>query len=57
MAPLRLGGIREKKSTPRIGWEVPVKSQYLERGRSEGVSLYKDVFSFIFFCRQLRYFY
>jgi hypothetical protein len=26
MAPLRLGGLRGKKSTPSIGWEVPVKS-------------------------------
>jgi hypothetical protein len=27
VAPLRLGGIRGKKSTPSIGWEVLVKSQ------------------------------
>ena len=26
VAPLRLEGIRGKKSTPSIGWEVPVKS-------------------------------
>jgi hypothetical protein len=26
MAPLRLGGLRGKKSTPSIGWEVPVRS-------------------------------
>jgi hypothetical protein len=26
MAPLRLGGLRGKKSTPSVGWEVPVKS-------------------------------
>jgi hypothetical protein len=26
VAPLWLGGIRGKKSTPSIGWEVPVKS-------------------------------
>jgi hypothetical protein len=26
VAPLRLRGIRGKKSTPSIGWEVPVKS-------------------------------
>jgi hypothetical protein len=30
MAPLRLGGLRGKKSTPSIGWEVPVRSQWLE---------------------------
>jgi hypothetical protein len=27
VAPLWLGGLRGKKSTPSIGWEVPVKSQ------------------------------
>jgi hypothetical protein len=26
VAPLRLGGLRGKKSTPSIGWEVPVRS-------------------------------
>ena len=26
VAPLQLGGIRGKKSTPSIGWEVQVKS-------------------------------
>jgi hypothetical protein len=29
VAPLRLGGLRGKKSTPSIGWEVPVRSQRL----------------------------
>ena len=28
VAPLQLGGLREKKSTPSISWEVPVKSQW-----------------------------
>jgi hypothetical protein len=32
MAPLRLGGIKGKKSTPSIGWEVPVKYQILASG-------------------------
>jgi hypothetical protein len=27
VAPLQLGGLRGKKSTPSIGWEVPVKSR------------------------------
>jgi hypothetical protein len=27
VAPLRLGGLRGKKSTPSIGWEVPVRSR------------------------------
>jgi hypothetical protein len=26
VAPLRLGGLRGKKSTPSVGWEVPVSS-------------------------------
>jgi hypothetical protein len=26
VAPLWLGGLRGKKSTPSVGWEVPVKS-------------------------------
>ena len=30
MAPLRFGGLRGKKSTPSVGWEVPVKSHRLE---------------------------
>jgi hypothetical protein len=25
LAPLRLRGLRGKKSTPSVGWEVPVK--------------------------------
>jgi hypothetical protein len=29
VAPLWLGGLRGKKSTPSIGWEVPVRSQRL----------------------------
>jgi hypothetical protein len=42
VAPLRLGGLRGKKSTPSIGWEVPVKSRRsasgscTERGTSFG---------------------
>jgi hypothetical protein len=27
VAPLRLGGLRGKQSTPSIGWEVPVRSR------------------------------
>jgi len=27
MAPLRIRGLRGKKSTLSVGWEVPVKSQ------------------------------
>ena len=34
VAPLRLGGIMGKKSTPSVGWEVPVRSCRLA-GRSE----------------------
>jgi hypothetical protein len=32
VAPLRLGGLRGKKSTPSIGWEVLVKSRRLVGG-------------------------
>jgi hypothetical protein len=32
VAPLRLGGLRGKKSTPSVGWEVSVKSHRLESG-------------------------
>jgi hypothetical protein len=46
VAPLRLGGLRGKKSTPSIGWEVPVKSQRLASGRKEGAPLLKDIFRF-----------
>jgi hypothetical protein len=35
---LRLEGLRGKKSTPSIGWEVTVKSPRLVRGRSKGAS-------------------
>jgi hypothetical protein len=34
VAPLWLGGLRGKKSTPSIGWEVPVKSHRSTSGRS-----------------------
>jgi hypothetical protein len=27
VAPLQLGGLRGKQSTPSIGWEVPVRSR------------------------------
>jgi hypothetical protein len=29
VAPLRLGGLRGKQSTPSVGWEVPVSIQRL----------------------------
>jgi hypothetical protein len=35
VAPLRLRGIRGKKSTPNVGWEVPVRSQRLASGSKE----------------------
>jgi hypothetical protein len=31
VAPLQLGGLMGKKSTPNIGWEVPVRTQRLVR--------------------------
>jgi hypothetical protein len=36
VAPLRLGGLRGKKSTPSIGWEVPVRSSRSASERQEG---------------------
>jgi hypothetical protein len=35
VAPLRLGGLRGKKSTPSIGWEVPVRSRRSASGRAQ----------------------
>jgi hypothetical protein len=32
VAPLWLGGLRGKKSTPSVGWEVPVRSHRLASG-------------------------
>jgi hypothetical protein len=32
LAPLRIGGIKGEKSTPSVGWEVPVRSQRLASG-------------------------
>jgi hypothetical protein len=29
VAPLRLGGLSGKQSTPSVGWEVPVRSRRL----------------------------
>jgi hypothetical protein len=56
VAPLRLGGLRGKKSTPSIGWEVPVKSHRSDkwelheaRGTStQSGRLGNDTLSFIF---------
>ena len=30
VAPLQLGGLRGKQSTPSVGWEVPMKSHQSE---------------------------
>ena len=35
--PLQLEGIRGKKSTPSVGWEVPMKSLWLVSEGKEGV--------------------
>jgi hypothetical protein len=32
MAPLQLRGLRGKKSDPKVGWEVPVRSHRLASG-------------------------
>jgi hypothetical protein len=39
VVPLHLRGIKGKKSTHSIGWEVPVKSLWLESG-SKGVLVF-----------------
>jgi hypothetical protein len=41
MAPLRLEGLRGKKSTPSVGWEVLVKSQWLASRRRKGTPVAK----------------
>jgi hypothetical protein len=43
VAPLWLGGLRGKKSTPSVGWEVPVRSHrstsqnWMERERGQSL--------------------
>jgi hypothetical protein len=46
VAPLQLERDKGKESTPSVGWEVPMKSQWFTSGESEGASMQKDVFSF-----------
>jgi hypothetical protein len=55
VAPLRLGGLRGKKSTPSVGWEVPVKSRRSASGsaRSAGRHSKRAIRQqyALFFCR------
>ena len=56
VAPLWLGGLRGKKSTPSVGWEVPVKSLQLASERSEErrhgrTSLISSPFVTVFYLR------
>jgi hypothetical protein len=44
VAPLRLEGLRGKKSTPSVGWEVPVRSSRLASGELEGVRSWENNF-------------
>jgi hypothetical protein len=46
VAPLRLGGIRGKKRTPSVGWEVPVKSPWLASGELDGAQARENIFEF-----------
>jgi hypothetical protein len=46
--PFVARGMRGKKSTPSVGWEVLVKSQRLESGRSEGMPVVEDHLQAIF---------
>jgi hypothetical protein len=48
MAPLQLGGLRGKKSTPSVGWEVPVISQQLASKSKEERQLPKIISRSIF---------
>jgi hypothetical protein len=56
VAPLRLGGLRGKKSTPSIGWEVPVKSRRsasgscMERARHQLRAGDQATIHFLYFC-------
>jgi hypothetical protein len=40
--PFVARGAKGKKSTPSIGWEVPVKSQRLASGQRKGTPVAKD---------------
>jgi hypothetical protein len=50
VAPLRLGGLRKMKSTPSVGWEVPMKFRWLASRRLERVQVlegHRQLFVFI----------
>jgi hypothetical protein len=49
VAHLRLGGLRGKKSTPSVGWEVPVTSLRLASKRSKGAPSWRNIFDFVTF--------
>jgi hypothetical protein len=44
VAPLRLGGLRGKKSTPSVGWEIPVKSSWLASKELDGAQARGSIF-------------
>jgi hypothetical protein len=56
VAPLQLGGLRGKKSTPSVGWEVPVKSHRstsgscMERGDNNSERATWAMVRFLYFC-------
>jgi hypothetical protein len=45
VAPLRLGGLRGKKSTPSIGWEVLVRSHWSTSGIWMERMHWEDIFT------------
>jgi hypothetical protein len=49
VAPLRLGGLRGKKSTPSVGWEVPVRYRRLASREVEGVQVWDNDFGYFSF--------
>jgi hypothetical protein len=46
MAPLQLRGLRRKKSTLSVDWEVPVKSPWLEIREMDGAQVWENTFEF-----------
>jgi hypothetical protein len=44
--PFVARGLRGKKSTPSVGWEVPVKSPWLASGELDGAQAWENIFEF-----------
>jgi hypothetical protein len=46
VAPLWPGGLRRKKSTPSVGWEVQVKYSRLASKELDGAQAWEKIFKF-----------